>query len=305
MRCCAQLCASRFCRRHGFFLAPFGAQGERPAPACVRRHTMNVMNHAEVVAQVVVEAVIQGSRMVYRSDQGESVHDFDLHYPDCRVAAVEVTASVDAVDAETHAAISSRRKGGPRVKAEFCRKAWRVRPGTGANINRIRSGVDSYLAAIEAAGIEHFFSASDCQTHSAVDRIYTDLQVSSGDVIDGVVPGYIGIALPIGGGFIGSCLVSDAVEVEASKPDNRHKLSSARASEGHLFVFVDVLNHRVWTPLVDLPPPPEAPELPREVTHVWAVGPARSGDGYVVWRASAACDWYSLGSVRAQLPKPA
>jgi hypothetical protein len=163
--------------------------------------------------------------------------------------------------------------------------------------------VDSYLAAIEAAGIEHFFSASDRQRHPAVDRIYTDLQVVSGDVIDGVVPSYISIALPIGAGFIDNCLVSYAVEVEASKQDNRDKLSSAHTSEGclclegHLFVFVDVLNHHVWTPLVDFPPPPEVPELPREITHVWAVGPARSGDGYVVWRASAASDWYSLGSV--------
>lgn len=255
------------------------------------------MNHAEVVAQAVVEAVIHGSRMIHRSDQSESVHNFDLHYPDGRVAAVEVTASVDAADAETHAAISSRRKGGPRVKAEFCRKAWRVTPRAGANINRIRSGVDNYLAPIEAAGIEHFFSASDRQTHPPVERIYTDLRVSSGNVIAGVVPGYIGIALPIDGGFIGSCLVSDAVAVEACKPDNRHKLSSARTSERHLFVFVDRLNHRVWTPLVDLPPPPGAPALPREVTQVWAVGPARSGEGYVVWRASVASDWYSLGLV--------
>jgi hypothetical protein len=160
--------------------------------------------------------------------------------------------------------------------------------------------VDSYLAPIEAAGIEHFFSASDRHRHPAVERIYTDLQVSSGDVMDGVLPGCISIALPIDGGFIDSSLVSDAVEAEALKPDNRHKLSSECTSEGHLFVFIARLNHRVWTPLVDLPPPPEAPELPQEVTHVWAVGPAQSGDGYVVWRASVASDWYSLGSVIPQ-----
>lgn len=56
----------------------------------LRRHEMNVMNHADVVAQVVVEAVIHGSRMVYRSDQSESIHEFDLHYPDGHVAAIEV-----------------------------------------------------------------------------------------------------------------------------------------------------------------------------------------------------------------------
>jgi len=261
------------------------------------------MNRAEVVAKVVIEAVIPGSLMVFRSDQSKSVHDFDLQYPDGRVAAVEVTTSVDAVDAKTHAAIASRRKGGPKVETELCRKAWRVRPEPGANINRIRSSVDSYLAAIEAAGIEHFFSARDRHRHRPVDRIYADLRVSSGDVVDGLTPGYISIGLPIDGDFVGECLVSTAVEVEASKEDNRDKLSFPHTSEGrlcserHLFVFVDALNHRVWTPLVDFPPPTEAPELPPEITHAWAVGPARSGDGYVVWRRSAASGWCSLGSV--------
>ncbi len=76
------------------------------------------MHQSEIVAQAVVERVIQGSRMVYRSDQSKSVPDFDLHYPDGRVAALEVTESVDTVDLETQAAIGSRRKGGPRVRAE-------------------------------------------------------------------------------------------------------------------------------------------------------------------------------------------
>ena len=79
------------------------------------------MNHSEVVEQTVVEAVIRGSRMVYRSDQSESVHDFDWHYPDGRVAAFEVTASVDEVDVETQAAT-----------AIDCRRCWRIRLSSSA-----------------------------------------------------------------------------------------------------------------------------------------------------------------------------
>jgi hypothetical protein len=89
------------------------------------------MNHTEIIAQALVEAAIVGSRMILHSDQSESVPDFDLFYPDGRVASLEVTASVDVVDLETQAAIGSRRKGGPRVKAELCRKAWRIRPAKG------------------------------------------------------------------------------------------------------------------------------------------------------------------------------
>ena len=133
------------------------------------------MNQTEIIAQAVVEAAISGSRMVYHSDQSESVPDFDLYYPDNRVASLEVTASVDVVDVETQAAISSRRKGGPRVKAELCRKAWRIRPASGANINKIRTNVDSYLSSIESSGIEHFFSSRDGLQHPTIDRISTDL----------------------------------------------------------------------------------------------------------------------------------
>jgi hypothetical protein len=79
--------------------------------------------------------------------------------------------------------------------------------------------------------------------------------------------------------------VTEAVEAEAFKSDNRAKLASAGTSEAHLFVFVEPVNHRVWTPLVEYPPPSEAPDLPPEVTHVWAAGYSRSGDGYVVWCA--------------------
>jgi hypothetical protein len=259
------------------------------------------MNQTEIIAQAVVEAAISGSRMVYHSDQSQSVPDFDLYYPDSRVASLEVTASVDVVDLETQAAISSRRKGGPRVKAELCRKAWRIRPASGANVNKIRANVDSYLSPIESSGIEHFFSSRDRRQHPTIDRISTDLHVSHGDVLDGWQPGYISIALPIGGSFVDASLVSDAVEFEAFKLDNRQKLSAAGTTERHLFVFVDVLNHRVWTPLVDLVPPAEAPDLPQEVTHVWAVGPARSANDYVVWRADAGSGWSSLGSIAIEL----
>ena len=96
------------------------------------------MNQTEIVAQGIVESVIQGSRIVYRADQSQSVPDFDVCYPSGQIVALEVTASVDTVAVETYAAIGSRRRGGAQVRAELCKKPWRVRPGTGANINLIR-----------------------------------------------------------------------------------------------------------------------------------------------------------------------
>ena len=154
------------------------------------------MDHAEILAQRLIESVLVGSRMVYRAYQSQGQHDFELHYSDGRVSAVEVTSSVDAQTERTDAAILDKRKGGAFVKTKLCNKDWYIHPVAGANINKIRSKVDEYLAVIESAGIEKFFffffSAAD---HPSVERIYADLGVVSGTVFPHwKEPGYIGIA---------------------------------------------------------------------------------------------------------------
>ena len=70
------------------------------------------MNHSESVAKGVVEAVIRGSQMTFRSDQSSSVCDFDLQYEGGKIAAAEVTACVDQESEETAAAIRQKKKGG-------------------------------------------------------------------------------------------------------------------------------------------------------------------------------------------------
>jgi hypothetical protein len=255
------------------------------------------MNSTESVAQGIVEVAIRGCQMVYRSDQSQSVADFDLIYSGGRRAAIEVTAAVEPSVLETHGAILSRRRGGPRVKAELCKKTWRVHPSPNANINKIRGNLDAYLAEIESMGIEHFFSANDRHSCQAVEQICAELQIASGDVLEGQAAGFIGIGLPITAGPIARSVVVDAVEAEAWKADNRNKLASSDLEERHLFVFVDVLNDRVWAAFAGFPPPPESPDLPPEITHVWVAGPAVSGKGFVVWRATSGSGWDSVGPI--------
>ena len=141
--------------------------------------------------------------------------------------------------------------------------------------------------------------------HPAIEELLVDLKVSSGDVIEGLEPGFIGIALPLSGGAIGGSLVTEAVEVEAFKSDDRQKLAAAGTLETHLFVFVDMMNSQVWTPFVHFPPPSDGPALPDEVTHVWVVGPAGFDDSYVVWRASNGSGWHTLGIVSVRVANPA
>jgi hypothetical protein len=52
---------------------------------------------------------ISRGKMVFRPDQHESIHDFDLHRVDQPIAAVEVTSVTDGQVRSTHAAISRMR----------------------------------------------------------------------------------------------------------------------------------------------------------------------------------------------------
>jgi hypothetical protein len=225
------------------------------------------------------------------------VHDFDLRYPDGRISGVEVTASVDRVRQETHAAILDARRGGCAIKRRLSNKHWYITPLVGTRIDKIRDKGkgDEYLAAIEAAGLEsfHYPIADD----PSVERICTELGVVSGIVFPWKEPGYITIALPGGGGAIGPILVIDAVRREVFKDDNRAKLAAANTTERHLAVYIDLGNYRPWCALVDREPPAVLPKLPLEITDVWAFSETRSDGQYVVWRASSTTPWHSLGRV--------
>lgn len=51
------------------------------------------MNLSERIAKAVVEHIITGSSMRFRSDQSSGEYDFDLGYADRTVVTVEVTMS--------------------------------------------------------------------------------------------------------------------------------------------------------------------------------------------------------------------
>jgi hypothetical protein len=258
------------------------------------------MNHAERVAQALIEQIVDGSRMIRREDHGRSVHDFDLHYRDGEVEAVEVTASMDQQINETDAAIRDSRKGGPTIKTRWCKKDWHIHPEPDANITRIRNDADRLLATLEASGIEEFFGPGDWHEHPAIDALYRGLRVFSGSVIRSRT-GCILMAPPGSGGAVGATLALDAVRSEALKEDNRRKLASAGTSERHLAVYIDVMNFCAWCALIDFDPPAILPDLPREITDVWAFSEVRRAGHFSVWRASRRDPWRNLGPVACQI----
>ncbi len=255
------------------------------------------MNHSEAVAKTVVEALIGGSQMVFRSDQSQSVPDFDLHYANGKIVAAEVTACVDQQGEETFAAIKSPKKGGTAIKTTLCKKDWRIHPAQNARINLIRTKTDAYLAAVEAEGVERFFSSRDWSRFQSVERIYKDLRVLGGSVIEWQQPGYIYIALPVVGGAIGASLVLDAVKVESFKKDNRTKLGNAGTEERHLFVYMDHGSYLARSAFQDFEPPAVLPDLPAEITDLWVFSENLANDGYVIWRASTTSPWQRLSDL--------
>jgi hypothetical protein len=251
------------------------------------------VDRAEIVAQYLLEAVLVGVRMVYRTDQSRGEHDFDLFYPDGRVSAVEVTSSVDEVGEGTNAAIRDKRKGGRAIKTRLCKNDWYITPDAGANINKVRAKADEYLAALESAGIERFFGPTG--SHPTVERVYCELGIVNGTAFPRREPGTIWMAPPGGGGALNASTAIEAVEREAYKADNRKKLSAAGTAETHLVVYIYMTNYLPWCALTDFAPPPELPRLPPEITDIWACSETRSNGDFAAWRASALSPWHSLG----------
>ncbi len=258
----------------------------------------SVMSREEAVAKGIVESLLPGATMHWRPSQAAGEHDFDLEYPGGVTVPLEVTVATNEVAEETRAAILRSRLGRvvPRILSVH---DWCVYPSRGAHINKIRAGVDHYLAAIEADGREQFNAFVDASECPSVRAILEDLGIEGGSVVKWKSPG-IRIALPGDGGLVDTRLVNGAVEIEAFKPDNRCKLGSIGGSEKHLFVYVARTRHVVWVAVRDGFPPSVGPQLPPEITDVWVATWAGDGAWHTVWRVRHASPWSHMGHVNIE-----
>lgn len=255
------------------------------------------MNRSEHIAKLLVEELVPGSEMRFQSDQTGGSCDFELLQHGNLLGVLEVTASVDAQLEETIAAITNKKKGGEFIPARHCRFDWWVHPLPTARINKLRSKLDEYLAAVESEGRTNFFSYTDAAGSDAVRRLLIDLGIEGASVVRWNPPGQIGISLPGGGGRVDAEDAQRAVELEAAKTDNRAKLGKCPSLERHLFVYVDPMNYLPWVALVEEEPPTCAPSLPTEVTHIWAAAESRKPRCFTVWKAVRGSQWERMGPV--------
>lgn len=196
--------------------------------------------------------------------------DFDLVYPDCRKAAVEVTMTIDEHLQRTWSKILDKRKG--IIHANCCKRSWHITISSSrdTHIDRIRKQVDKCLSEIEQAGITEFRGATDSNEH--VRRIYADLGVVYGSVLpEWVDPPRVLIGLPGPLVKLTASAAVDAAESKATKPDNIKKLGASVCGERHLAVYApphSLASFGLWMHK----PPQKRANLPPEITHLWIFG---------------------------------
>jgi len=245
------------------------------------------MDDAETVAKFVLEAAFPGSSMMFRFDQPCMEYDFDLHYPNGGVAAVEVTSSRNQNETQTNAKIFKEKKGGEFVPAVKCKRQWHIFPSPDARIDKIRKNADCYLAQLEAEGIETFNSDSIQDSPACVQKISFDLNLTEG--VSKKQRAEICIKPVVGSGAADANTAIRAGEKEIES--NRKKLGMARTTERHLVVYIDRNNSRPHAALTYLEPPSDLPRLPDEITDIWLVSEHSAAGRFVFWHGSKNAIW--------------
>lgn len=247
-----------------------------------------IMNLSESVAKCFFEAAYPGSRMDHNTVQSHGEHDFNLHFSDGTIAALEVTACVNATEASTIAAI--KKGSGGTVPATKCKQSWVVFVASGASIKTVRSNIDEYLSRLESAGVSRFYLYD--VRHPFVQDLVRDLGVISAGVISNGSAPTIKITLSARGGAVGAISAVEVGENEAQKADNRRKLAAAGTEERVLAVYIDPQSGGPWLALTEFRPPSTSANLPLEVTSLWLIAPTgKLDDEFVGWHGCANQPW--------------
>lgn len=226
-----------------------------------------------------------GIKLRFNENQNSSRADFLMTRNGQEIGVLEVTRSTVQKGEEIRRLIHNN----PFIERKQCQSDWFIQLGENARINRVRKDADRYLRDIEMLGIDCFF----CQMNARIEpvrKIWTELRVEAGWKTELKEPG-IGIYAPLSGGRASPETVWQAVQLEAKKPDNLHKLRQSVGSNRHLFVVIDGLQGPAYASIRKCEPPQNIPVLPAEITHVWAA--AEEGTLKFVWMADKE-GWHNL-----------
>ena len=219
------------------------------------------------------------------------MHDLSIVYPDRPAAAVEATAAADAPSIELWNIMNS----GDRWQVEMIQGGWMVKldPSV-ARARRLQRELPAMLGQLEKLEVRQLRPGRTRQPEGPLDELASDLGIVSAGQSGTDFPGSIYITLELGiersGGFVadtGNALAKWIGEF-LHGPDQHDvlaKLANSGAVERHAFVYLPGFNTAPFSASDVLmrdgaPLPIEAPQLPAEVTHVWAVSEWATGDGF-------------------------
>jgi hypothetical protein len=236
-----------------------------------------------------------------------SMHDLSVQYPSRPAAAVEITAAADAEMIEFWAQMDAGRWIESRLAG-----GWAVHVAPGSSFKALRRDLPTLLGVFEQAGVRRFNSryrqsvpgeafaralgvtwAFQSPTTSYPGSIYVQPELPQERASGYVAP--TGDAL--------AEWLSEFLRTSPQAQRVRQKLRLSRAAETHAFVLVPGLVAEAPFPVLDLvmfddrPLPTIAPQLPAEITDVWAATPGATGS---VYRWSASTGW-----LRFRKPPPA
>lgn len=255
-------------------------------------------NFSEAAAKAILEARVPGVDARFQDQQSHGEPDFALYRGAERIGVMEVTMSTSRALRANIAAVDQEKHGGPIIPRPEVNHGWRIYPLAGAPIKakaiqEIREKVGSYLAAIEAEGLERF-SIQDVEDSIAVRGIFEALRIESGSRHR--TPGDVGsVTLYHPMAPMTQTTpehVLHAVRTEMEKEDNRGKLRNASdLAERHLFIVIDPYHYGPWKALNDCEPPETGPDLADEVTHLWVAAVTYNSAEWIVWYAARGSRW--------------
>lgn len=233
--------------------------------------------------QVAVDAPVR------QHDDGSlpGMHDLDIVFPRGKIAAVEVTAAGDRAAIEQWNLMN----GGGRWIVDGLQGGWMVDVRVGSSWKQLRLRLPGLLSELEASGVTSLEIAEE--PRPGPEQLAAQLGVGSARQSGTDFPGsiYMNFDVPAErmGGMVahtGDPLATWLADFlrEPGQADVLKKLASSKRDARHAFIFLPGFN---TAPFVvndlllrgDAPLPTISPQLPKPVTHVWAVSTWTSGVG--------------------------
>jgi hypothetical protein len=241
----------------------------------------------EETARRIVEAVMRVPVVQHDHNVGRSIPDLRINYPDRPPAFVEVVADESENWRGLHEALN---RGNKVLAVPGLRHNWWIWPHADARVKELEARLPELLRQLDEAG-ETFGQWVDTSLDARIQsspfyesirklrlhRLIAGPEADGAAIVRFVPPGAEGpseVDFTRVGAWCGEFLSAPR------RADVRRKLVETGASERHAFVVVTISSEwSVWHALSEdsyphLPPNP--PQLPEEITHVWLMGDFRS-----------------------------